>query len=59
MTDRKRLLAYTLLVAATFAIVILSSALDSALPLFFAWLPAAVVMRMEARSDPLRPGRSG
>ncbi|MEX0992158.1 MAG: hypothetical protein WD004_07810 [Actinomycetota bacterium] len=57
MSNRKRLFAYALLVGVTFAIVVLASALDSALPLFFAWLPAAVIMRMESRSDPARPGR--
>lgn len=57
MRDRTRLISYALLFGATFAIVVLASALESAIPLFLAWLPAAIIMRIESRSDHDHPGR--
>jgi hypothetical protein len=52
MSARVRLALLALLVLSVFAIVGLAAALHSAVPLFFAWIPAALMIAVERRAGP-------
>lgn len=53
MTIGQRLTVYGLLLFAEFSLVLVATMVNSAIPLFFGFIPALIIMRIEQRNPSL------